>query len=382
MSKPKSKPKRYSVKAFRAPFRKATERGAEDEMEGSVKIIKMDGEFDVAYRELPPSHLDETPLKSQLGEGEPAEQVPHLCDAIQTIGHALRSGIFAYRRGKKPVSIRRLTLKHLEPNSTQEGIDRDTWYRAIYQGIIALARSPQHFLRSDDPHVSGKNPWRLPKSVAERIRNGRHWHTPLSMRQYNRPLAQYRTWEEAATPRIASWDATARPTKAQWKAELAFRKRIARRNWAEDQKYLLPCAWEEGRRLAAEDEKQRQEQSKRQAEKPAWISQELCVKNGVYVIEARNFSLGIFDGEGAFHGARYKYDPRPYLFAERHWDQGAPSGTVKPVRMIELLPDKLIKHLEKYLEDRSISGKPVLTYLVKLGKKLAGNSSSISSQKT
>jgi hypothetical protein len=339
------------------------------------------------------SHLDANPFKSPFGEGEPNDQVPHLSDAIQTIGHVLGSGFYANQRGRKGLLIQHMTLKHLQPRSTQEGIDRDAWYRAIYQGIIALARSPQHFLRSDD----SKNPWRLPKSIQKRIGpwEGRFpegtpfsyvnpeygtWRTPLSRRQMNRPLAHFGSWEQVCRPENDYLQP--RPTKAQWREELAFRKRIARRNWAEDQKYLLPCAWTEGRRLAAEDEKQRQEQAKRQAEKPAWIPEGLCITHGVYEVQARNFGIGIYDGEGNFYGARYKHDPDPYLFAERHWDQGAPSGTAKPVRKIEQLPPKLIKHLDKYLENRSISAKPLLNYLTKLAKKLAEDSSSISSQKT
>jgi hypothetical protein len=348
------------------------------------------------------SHLDGDPLKSPFGEGEHCEQVPHLSDAIQTVGHVLGRGFYANQRGREGLLIQRLTLKHLAPRSTESGVDRDAWYRAIYQGIIALARTP-HYERwvPTDPT---KNPWRLPKSVAARIKplegqfSGGYpfflvraeygsWRTPLSRRQMLRPLAGYRTWDEAITPQYGN--PNPRPTKKAWSEELAFRKRITRQHWTEDQKYLLPCAWEEGRRLAAEDEKQRQEQAKRQAEKPAWIPEGLCVKYGVYVIEARNFSLGIFDGEGSFHGARYKYGPDPYLFAERHWDQGAPSGTAKPVRMIEQLPSKLIVRLSQYLGNRALPTKPLLNYLTKLAEKLRedaatppDNSSSISSQKT
>jgi hypothetical protein len=276
--KAKIKPQRYSVKTFRAPFRKATEWGAEDELEGGVKITACSQDGVLAEFPLNPtgSHLDTDRLKSPFGEGEHCEQVPHLSDAIQTIGHVLAAGFYGKRYGK-PVRIQDLTLKHLQPRSTEVGVDRDAWYRAIYQGIIALARTPQHhFLRADDPL---DNPWRLPKSVAARIKplEGEfpggdlffidragygNWRTPLSKRQMNRPLAHYRTWEEATTPRIGN--AYPRPTKTQWKEELAFRKRIARWYWAEDQKYLLPCAWEVGRRLAAEDEKRRQEQVDRQ----------------------------------------------------------------------------------------------------------------------
>jgi hypothetical protein len=228
-----------------------------------------------AHPAQPGSHLDGNPLQSLFGDGEHCEQVPHLSDAIQTIGHVLGRGFYANQRGREGLLIQHLTLKHLAPRSTESGVDRDAWYRAIYQGIVALARTPhyEHWAPTDP----NKNPWRLPKSVAARIKplEGQDeygtWRTPLSKRQRTLPLAHYRTWEDATVVDdcmsmmgTRSGSLRPRPTKTQWKEELALRKRIARRNWAEDQKYLLPCAWDKGRRLAAQDEKQKQEQFDRQ----------------------------------------------------------------------------------------------------------------------
>lgn len=47
---------------------------------------------------------------------------------------------------------------------------------------------------------------------------------------------------------------------------------------------------------------------------------------GIYKIRARNFSLGVFDGDG-FIGLRQKFDA-VFLFKEFAWEQGPPFGTV------------------------------------------------------
>ena len=56
-----------------------------------------------------------------------------------------------------------------------------------------------------------------------------------------------------------------------------------------------------------------------------------CKKGYFYRIQARNFQVGIFDGNTGFIGIREKFENR-YLFTEYHWDTGAPFGTVHPTK--------------------------------------------------
>ena len=56
-----------------------------------------------------------------------------------------------------------------------------------------------------------------------------------------------------------------------------------------------------------------------------------CKKGYFYRIRARNFQVGIFDGNTGFIGIREKFGDR-YLVTEYHWDIGAPLGTVRPVK--------------------------------------------------
>ena len=52
----------------------------------------------------------------------------------------------------------------------------------------------------------------------------------------------------------------------------------------------------------------------------------------VYLVDARNFNLGIWDGH-AFQGLRYKMGDH-YMFPEIHWDADDRYGTAKPIKKI------------------------------------------------
>lgn len=73
-----------------------------------------------------------------------------------------------------------------------------------------------------------------------------------------------------------------------------------------------------------------------------YIQLSKCVDQKLYVIKARNFSLGVFDVEkGAFHGFREKFD-RLYVDDENHWDQGSPYGTAIPIQELDdKCPDEI-----------------------------------------
>lgn len=49
-----------------------------------------------------------------------------------------------------------------------------------------------------------------------------------------------------------------------------------------------------------------------------------------YVVSARNFKEAVWNGK-SFTGMRYKFGD-VFPFNEYHWDDGAPYGTVKPLR--------------------------------------------------
>lgn len=52
-------------------------------------------------------------------------------------------------------------------------------------------------------------------------------------------------------------------------------------------------------------------------------------EGGIYLLHARNFNVGIWDGE-CFEGIRKKFG-REFLDREIHWDLDAVHGTAQPV---------------------------------------------------
>lgn len=55
------------------------------------------------------------------------------------------------------------------------------------------------------------------------------------------------------------------------------------------------------------------------------------IKGRLYRVDARNFKLAVYDGDGGFIGVRHKFGGR-FLDTERHWDEGPPHGTVRDVQ--------------------------------------------------
>jgi len=83
------------------------------------------------------------------------------------------------------------------------------------------------------------------------------------------------------------------------------------------------------------------------------IKLEDCQKGHIYKISARNFNIGIFDGDTGFIGVREKFGDR-YLFTEYHWDTGPPFGTVRPLEAIGIYGKDLKdeKKMFEFLEPR------------------------------
>lgn len=80
-----------------------------------------------------------------------------------------------------------------------------------------------------------------------------------------------------------------------------------------------------------------------------------CKHGGLYRIDSRNLSLGVYDEKSkGFVGIRQKFDER-YLFTEYHWDIGPPHGTVRPQKFLEMVPDDMpLFEYDKWLRDNDV----------------------------
>ena len=75
----------------------------------------------------------------------------------------------------------------------------------------------------------------------------------------------------------------------------------------------------------------------------SYISKTDCIHRRLYRINSRNLTCGIYNqANGGFYGIRTKFDSR-FVFAEYHWDNGPPYGTVRPVELLEVtFPDDIL----------------------------------------
>ena len=64
-----------------------------------------------------------------------------------------------------------------------------------------------------------------------------------------------------------------------------------------------------------------------------YIALKDCKKGFVYLVYARNFFIGLFDGKDGFVGIREKFGDK-FLFTEYHWNNKENDGTVIPIREI------------------------------------------------
>lgn len=85
-----------------------------------------------------------------------------------------------------------------------------------------------------------------------------------------------------------------------------------------------------------------------------YIKMNDLVDKGIYEIDGRNASVGIWSKSGAFFIIRkagfFKGDE--HLFREDHWDVGAPYGTAKPLKLIEVLPDSVDLEDHRFILDK------------------------------
>jgi len=92
-----------------------------------------------------------------------------------------------------------------------------------------------------------------------------------------------------------------------------------------------------------------------------WIRLNECVDGWLYIISARNSTLGIFDSSrNGFIISRFKFNDN-YLFTEDHWDVGEHYGTVKPLKAVEFVVEK---DLLAYLNKKMLSMKDEINSLI------------------
>ena len=63
-------------------------------------------------------------------------------------------------------------------------------------------------------------------------------------------------------------------------------------------------------------------------------------KGTIYELDARNFDIGVWDGERRFIGIRYKFSDI-YPCGEIHWDLCNSFGTVRPYKAVGKVPDEI-----------------------------------------
>lgn len=87
-----------------------------------------------------------------------------------------------------------------------------------------------------------------------------------------------------------------------------------------------------------------------------WLYMEQLEPGALYLISARNASVGLWDpNQKGFVIARTKFSD-VYLFVEYHWDNGPPYGTARPWKKLEAArefkgkPEKLAYLVEKNSE--------------------------------
>jgi hypothetical protein len=63
-----------------------------------------------------------------------------------------------------------------------------------------------------------------------------------------------------------------------------------------------------------------------------------CIHGGLYRIDSRNLSIGVFDEKAqGYVGIREKFGAR-FLFTEYDWDTGPPFGTATPKEFLGMCP--------------------------------------------
>ena len=104
-----------------------------------------------------------------------------------------------------------------------------------------------------------------------------------------------------------------------------------------------------------------------------YISLDKCIDGHLYVIEARNAALGIFNKKtNGFTISRNKLG-RNYLFEEYHWDYAGPCGTVRPHEDLGKVPNfphhakLMLRFLNEYPKRRDLEMKMIRRSFLRLG---------------
>lgn len=90
-----------------------------------------------------------------------------------------------------------------------------------------------------------------------------------------------------------------------------------------------------------------------------YIKVEDCVHGGLYRLECRNFTYGVYDERNrSFIGIRTKFK-FVFLFPEYHWDTSSDFGTAKPMELIEISDleySEVSEHVYEEVTDEMIKG--------------------------
>lgn len=71
-----------------------------------------------------------------------------------------------------------------------------------------------------------------------------------------------------------------------------------------------------------------------------YLKPEELTKHKIYEVCARNFSIGVWNGQDKILGIRQKFT-FVYVDAETHWDLDDTFGTCKPIKEIGEVPDTI-----------------------------------------
>lgn len=75
-----------------------------------------------------------------------------------------------------------------------------------------------------------------------------------------------------------------------------------------------------------------------------YLSMDECVDKGLYIIKARNSDIGIYDKEKKAFIIRRKKFSSIFLYPEDHWDTGEDHGTVKPLKFIRTVSNRILNN--------------------------------------
>ncbi len=97
---------------------------------------------------------------------------------------------------------------------------------------------------------------------------------------------------------------------------------------------------------------------------PDYLPIESLMQGGVYECQARNFSIGVWDGSHCLLGIRAKFDAS-YLDGELHRDASGLIGTAMPLRLLWQVPEGIPLETKKPVDGKMSFDVPLYHWLKK-----------------